>query len=202
MIAILDYGSGNLRSAEQALLRTGERVEVTADFDKCLEASGLVVPGVGAFGKCMDGLLRVRGDELIRKRLELQRPTLAICVGLQILFAQSVESPESAGVGIFPEVVERLPAKVVPHMGWNKVESNRNSEVFAGIEDERFYFVHSYAVISPEVSEDLLPSWSDYGAKFVSALEYRSLVATQFHPEKSGSAGLKLLSNWTKKIGA
>ena len=203
MIAILDYGSGNLRSAEQALTRIGGEVEVTSDFRKCLEASGLVVPGVGAFGHCMNGLRRVQGDELIRKRFELQRPTLGICVGLQVLFSGSSESPESSGVGVFQGLVERLPAKVVPHMGWNIVESNPKSELFGGVEGERFYFVHSYAALAPnEESVKLIPSWSEYGARFISALEYETLSATQFHPEKSGPAGLKFLTNWTKKTAA
>lgn len=203
MIAILDYGSGNLRSVERALSQTGAEVIVTSDFESCLNADGLVVPGVGAFGSCINGLRQVRGGEIVQIRFERQLPTLGICVGLQILFSTSSENPEASGIGILEGRVERLPARIIPHMGWNLVDSHPDSTLFQGVEDERFYFVHSYAVMQSENLESRsLTSWSEYGAKFLAAIEYGSLSATQFHPEKSGSAGLKFLSNWTRTLAA
>ena len=203
MIAILDYGSGNLRSVERALSQTGAEVVVTSDFQICLNAAGLVLPGVGAFGNCMNGLRRVRGEEIVRTRFELNRPTLGICVGLQVLFATSSEDPQAAGIGLVDGEIERLPAPVTPHMGWNLVDSHPDSELFAGVEQQRFYFVQSYAAMkSATLQLAWLPSWSEYGAEFLAAFEYRSLAATQFHPEKSGSVGLKFLSNWTKTLAA
>ena len=198
MLALLDYGSGNLRSAERALATTGKEVLITSDFETCLEAEGLVVPCVGAFGRCMAGLERVRGGELIRRRFELERPTLGICIGMQILFASSSESPDVDGVAFFPDRIERLDAPIVPHMGWNRVKCADSSSLFHGLEDEQFYFVHSYAVkaISTDAIHQPRASMSSYGEDFVAAIEHGSLSATQFHPEKSGSAGLQLLDNW------
>lgn len=204
MIALLDYGSGNLRSAERALSSTGHEVVITSDFDLSLNANGLVVPGVGAFGTCMLGLRRVQGEELIRKRFELDRPTLGICVGMQVLFDQSSESPEVDGVGIFTSRIERLSAPITPHMGWNRVSAPPDSQLFHGLNDEQFYFVHSYALKeSPRITggnEDVKVSTATYGEKFIAGIEYRSLSATQFHPEKSGDAGLQLLDNWVRSL--
>lgn len=173
---------------------------VTSDFEIALEAEGLVVPGVGAFGNCMSGLERVRGPELIRSRVQSDRPVLGICIGLQILFRGSEEDPGIDGVGIFPDLVSKLDAPIVPHMGWNRVIASPNSNLFEGVEDELFYFVHSYA--AEKVSErEATVTMSEYGDRFVAAIEYHSLAATQFHPEKSGAAGLRLLSNWVSSIG-
>ena len=201
MIAVLDYGSGNLRSAERALLTTGAEVIVTSDFQTALEADGLVVPGVGAFGSCMAGLQRVRGPELIRSRFENERPTLGICIGLQILFDSSAEDPGVTGVGLFSDRVAKLSAPITPHMGWNRVVSPDDSTLFKGIEDQLFYFVHSYAATSFGVPTARIAR-SHYGESFISAFEFRSIAATQFHPEKSGAAGLRLLRNWVSSIGA
>lgn len=202
MIALLDYGSGNLRSAERALAATGKEVTITSDFDTCLNADGLVVPGVGAFGTCMAGLERVRGGELIRNRFEMERPTLGICIGMQILFASSSESAGVEGVGIFNDTIEKLAAPIVPHMGWNRVSVAESSQLFRGISDEQFYFVHSYALkrIAPKESDPFIVSFSTYGESFVAAIESGTLSATQFHPEKSGAAGLQLLDNWVKTL--
>jgi len=198
-IAILDYGSGNLRSALRAFERAGKDVVLTSDYAVALEADGLVVPGVGAFGACMTGLKSVRGDELVRERIELARPTLGICVGMQILFAQGVEHGTHQGVGIWPATVEKLEARILPHMGWNTVEAVAGSRLFKGLEGESFYFVHSYGVIQP-VGSQALQSWTDYDTRFLAAIEDGVISATQFHPEKSGAAGLHLIENWVATL--
>ena len=197
MIAILDYGSGNLRSAQRAFATTGLEVEITSDFETALNAQGLVVPGVGAFAACMKGLQSVRGDEIVRKRLQAQRPTLGICVGMQILFAHGVEHQVSDGVGIWPATVEKLDAPILPHMGWNTIEAAQNSSLFNGVEKESFYFVHSYGV---KKSVGAHESWANYNGRFIAALEDGAIAATQFHPEKSGDAGLHLIKNWSQSL--
>jgi glutamine amidotransferase len=197
MIAILDYGSGNLRSAHRAFERSGEEVIVTSDFDIALNAKGLVVPGVGAFAACMQGLQAVRGDEIVRQRVALDRPTLGICVGMQILFAQGVEHGVHAGVGIWDATVEKLETKVLPHMGWNTVTPHKESKIFKGVESESFYFVHSYAVTK---SVGKVESYTDYEGLFIAAIEDGAMTATQFHPEKSGDAGLHLIKNWVATL--
>ena len=197
MIAILDYGSGNLRSAQRAFATTGLEVEITSDFDIALNAQGLVVPGVGAFAACMKGLQSVRGDEIVRKRLQAERPTLGICVGMQILFAHGLEHGGSDGVGIWPATVEKLDAPILPHMGWNTIEAAQNSTLFQGVENESFYFVHSYGV---KKSVGALETWADYNGRFIAALEDGAIAATQFHPEKSGDAGLHLIKNWSQSL--
>jgi glutamine amidotransferase len=199
MIAILDYGSGNLRSALRAFEQAGKEVVLTSDYKVALEAEGLVVPGVGAFGACMKGLTSVRGDELVRERTALSRPTIGICVGMQIFFAHGVEHGDHAGVGIWPATVEKLEAKVLPHMGWNTVESALDSQLFKGVEGESFYFVHSYAV-TQSASSTALESWTQYDSKFLAAIEDGVISATQFHPEKSGDAGLHLIKNWVSTL--
>jgi glutamine amidotransferase len=199
LIAILDYGSGNLRSALRAFERAGKEVILTSDYSVALEAQGLVVPGVGAFGACMTGLKSVRGDQLVRERIALGRPTIGICVGMQILFASGVEHGQHQGVGIWPSTVEKLTAKVLPHMGWNTVAAASGSQLFKGVEGESFYFVHSYGVTAP-VDGGALHSWSDYDIRFLAAIEDGVISATQFHPEKSGDAGLHLIKNWVSGL--
>jgi glutamine amidotransferase len=202
-VVVLDYGSGNLRSAERALRRAGVEVVVTADADAALNADGLVVPGVGAFAACMEGLRSVRGDRIIGRRLAGARPVLGICVGMQVLFGRGVEhGVQTDGCGEWPGTVERLKADVLPHMGWNTVTAPAGSQLFAGLAaDARFYFVHSYAARRWELeSSEPLPvplvSWAEHGEPFVAAVENGPLWATQFHPEKSGDAGAQLLRNW------
>ena len=202
-MVILDYGSGNLRSAERAVARAGAEVEVTADPHAAVEADGLVVPGVGAFSACMAGLLGVAGHRIIGKRLAGGRPVLGICVGMQILFTRGVEhGEETEGTGEWPGTVERLHADVLPHMGWNTVRAPSSSLLFSGIDpDERFYFVHSYAARRWELDSGLAGrqpevTWANHGEDFVAAVENGPLWATQFHPEKSGDAGAHLLRNW------
>jgi glutamine amidotransferase len=204
-VVVLDYGSGNLRSAMRALQRVGAQTEVTADVDAALNADGLVVPGVGAFAACMAGLRSVGGDEIIRQRLARQRPVLGICVGMQVLFGEGLEHGlRTQGCGAWPAVVGRLDAPVLPHMGWNTVCPPPGSRLLAGLSAaERFYFVHSYAVTSwPPPPGGTLPllSWTEHGQRFVAAVEDGPLCATQFHPEKSGDAGAALLSNWLETI--
>ncbi len=206
-VVVLDYGSGNLRSAQRALQRAGAQAEVTADSRAALNADGLVVPGVGAFAACMAGLLGVRGDVIIAKRLAESRPVLGICVGMQVLFTEGAEHGKlTAGCGAWPGVVQRLAAPVLPHMGWNTVCPPAGSRLLTGIgPDERFYFVHSYAVLAwpaPAGADSTAPmlTWAEHGQPFLAAVEDGPLCATQFHPEKSGDAGAALLSNWLELI--
>lgn len=199
MIAILDYGSGNLRSALRAFERAGKDVVLTSDYSVALEAEGLVVPGVGAFGACMQGLKSVRGDDLVRERIRESRPTIGICVGMQILFASGLEHGKNEGVGIWPATVEKLEAKVLPHMGWNTVSVATGSQLFKGVEGESFYFVHSYGVTT-DVEGSSVQSWTEYDSRFLAAIEDGVISATQFHPEKSGDAGLHLIKNWVSTL--
>lgn len=197
MIAILDYGSGNVRSAQRAFETSGKNVILTSDYEVALNADGLVVPGVGAFAACMQGLRNVRGDQLVRERIALQRPTLGICVGMQILFAHGVEHGNHDGVGVWDATVEKIQAPILPHMGWNTVVAGSGSALFAGIEEESFYFVHSYAV---KKKVGAIATMSHYGQDFLAAIEDGVIAATQFHPEKSGDAGLQLIKNWTNRL--
>jgi glutamine amidotransferase len=206
-VVVLDYGSGNLRSAERALRRVGADVEVTADHQAALECDGLVVPGVGAFAACMAGLRSVKGDRIIGQRLAGGRPVLGVCVGMQILFDLGIEhGVRTEGCGEWPGTVERLDAEIVPHMGWNTVRAPADSVLFDGLDAAtRFYFVHSYAV-RDWVLEPASPmpkpkvTWATHGGDFVAAAENGPLSATQFHPEKSGDAGAHLLTNWLKNL--
>ncbi len=206
-IVVLDYGSGNLRSAVRAVERAGAEVTLTSDRALAQEADGLVVPGVGAFAACVAGLRAVRGPEVIGRRLAGGRPVLGICVGMQVLFARGVEhGVETDGCDEWPGVVERLQAPVVPHMGWNTVEPPEGSTLFRGVEGERFYFVHSYAVREWTLethgrTKPPLVTWAEHGGdRFVAAVENGPLSATQFHPEKSGDAGAVLLRNWVESL--
>jgi glutamine amidotransferase len=201
-VVVLDYGSGNVHSAVKALERAGGDVELTSDRAAALEADGLVVPGVGAFAAVMESLTSARGGELVDKRLAGGRPVLGICVGMQVLFERGVErGVEADGLGEWPGAVVQLDAPVLPHMGWNTVEPDAGSVLFEGLEDERFYFVHSYAAsewplaVDPPFPRPHL-TWATHGERFLAAVENGPLSATQFHPEKSGEAGIRLLSNW------
>ncbi|WP_277212836.1 imidazole glycerol phosphate synthase subunit HisH [Isoptericola croceus] len=214
-VVVLDYGFGNVRSAVRALERVGADVELTADRHAAAEADGLVVPGVGAFAACMEGLRAVGGNQLVDRRLAGGRPVLGVCVGMQVMFGAGVEHGIRAdGLGEWDGVVERLDAPVVPHMGWSGVEAPAGSTLFAGVEQERFYFVHSYAAqtftqghdesADPRYTPPLV-TWSSHGptgsaVRFVAAVEDGPLSATQFHPEKSGDAGATLLENWVRSL--
>ena len=205
-VVVLDYGSGNVHSAVKALVAAGGDVTLTRDRDAVANADGLVVPGVGAFGAVMEQLREVRGDEMIERRLAGGRPVLGICVGMQILFDRGVEHGlDTAGLGQWPGTVVQLDAPILPHMGWNTIDAAPDSVLFAGVETERFYFVHSYAATdwtleaygafaSPRVT------FATHGERFIAAVENGPLTATQFHPEKSGEAGLRLLRNWIQSL--
>ena len=206
-VVVLSYGSGNVRSAVRALERVGADVELTADPDAVAGADGLVVPGVGAFASVMDQLRAVGAPRLIDRRLAGGRPVLGICVGMQVMFDSSTEHAgpgrSSQGLGQWPGTVERLRAEVVPHMGWSPVRPPAGTVLFDGVEDERFYFVHSYAaktdpavLLGPGPARPPLTTWATHGEDFVAAVENGALTATQFHPEKSGDAGARLLRNW------
>lgn len=209
-VVVLDYGSGNVRSAVRMLERVGASVELSADRRLVQEADGLFVPGVGNFNACMRGLRAVEGPRIIDVRLAGGRPVMGVCVGMQVLFDGSGEPSvdgQEPGLGQWPGVVERLVAPVVPHMGWSSVKAAEGSRLFSGVEHERFYFVHSYAALDWQLDPVgtmamMAPrvSWSEHGSMFVAAVENGPLVATQFHPEKSGDAGAHLLENWVATL--
>ena len=197
-VVVLDHGSGNLRSVERALQRAGADVEVTADLDAARAASGVVVPGVGAFAACMAALREAGGADLVRERLSAQRPVLGICVGMQVLFERGTEhGVTTEGIGVLPGEVTRLQADVVPHTGWNTVTVPAGSALFAGLAGEHFYFVHSYAAHDVPGA---LTTVTEHGEAFAAAVELGALSATQFHPEKSGDAGAALLVNWLRSL--
>ena len=205
-VVVLDYGIGNIHSAVKALEYAGAKVELTADPIKVQDADGLVVPGVGAFAAVMEALNKVKAPELIDKRLAGGKPVLGICVGLQVMFEKGLEHDlETDGLGQWPGVVAKLASPKLPHMGWNNVSVATGSKIFAGVENELFYFVHSYAAKEFSLQVDLpfiapAVSFAEYGEKFVAAVENGPLTGVQFHPEKSGEAGISLLRNWLGTI--
>lgn len=213
-VAVLDYGSGNLRSAVQALRHVGADAYLVTDADEASEADGLVVPGVGSFAACMASLEAAHAGRIIGRRLAGGRPVLGICVGMQVMFEAGLEAPVGAvervrtpGLGEWPGEVRRLEAEILPHMGWSHVSPPAGTRLFAGIESERFYFVHSYAAteldLGPEGSSAIprpMLTWSQHGEPFIAAVENGALSATQFHPERSGDAGLALLRNWLETL--
>lgn len=198
MIAILDYGSGNLRSAQRAFELTGHQCIITSDPDLALNADGLVVPGVGAFGACMKQLLDIKGDEIIRERVAKNKPLLGICVGAQILFEYGTEKGSTRGVGIFEGEVSVINAETLPHVGWNTVKAAEPTQLLRGLDGASFYFVHSYAAKN-EVAGAYV-SWSHYGENIIAAIERGPVSATQFHPEKSGANGARLIQNWSEAL--
>ena len=205
-VVVFDYGTGNVHSAVKALEAAGADVELTGNRKRAQEADGLLVPGVGAFTAVAEALRASHGDEVIDRRLAGGRPVLGICVGMQIMFDRGVENGlETEGLGEWPGTVDLIRADVVPHMGWNTVRAPEDSMLFDGLRDERFYFVHSYAAQDWTLHpEGPFPkpkfTWADHGVPFVAAVENGPLSATQFHPEKSGSAGIRLLRNWVRSL--
>ncbi len=205
-VAVFDYGSGNVHSACRALEAAGAEVVLTSDRKVLLEADGMLLPGVGAFASVMRNLTKHNADSLVDQRLTAGRAVLGICVGMQVMFEHGVEHGlDTEGLGQWPGSVTMLDAPTLPHMGWSKVSPDPKSVLFEGVEEERFYFVHSYAAKSWEL--DIQPpfvkaalTWSEHGDRFLAAVENGPLSATQFHPEKSGEAGLQLLRNWIRTI--
>ena len=202
MIAIIDYGAGNLRSVYKALQFIGAPCEITGDAHKIAHAPGVILPGVGSFGDCMDNLRRRGLDGPVRaaalEAMAGKRPFLGICLGLQLLFGSSEESPGVPGLGVLPGRVEKLPfgpGLKVPHMGWNSVSLRKAGGVFGGIpEGSYFYFVHSFRVCAQDEAD--VAARAEYGVAFDAAAARGLLAATQFHPEKSGETGLLLLKNF------
>ena len=203
-VVVLDHGSGNLRSAKRALARVGADVEVTDDLRAAAAADGLVVPGVGAYAACMEGIDALGAGPVISDRVRDGRPVLGICVGMQVLFGVGEEhGVTTKGLGLVPGAVTRLDAPVVPHMGWNVVDWPTGTRLGAGVPaGTRFYFVHSYAAaVRPALADaGISVAVATHGNPFVAAIEAGCLWATQFHPEKSGDAGATLLANWVAEL--
>lgn len=205
-VVVLDYGSGNIHSASRALEHAGATVTVTADRRAAQEAHGLVIPGVGAFAAVMQQLAAVRGPDIIDRRLAGGRHVLGICVGMQIMFDHGDErGTHTEGLGQWPGTISTLDAPQLPHLGWNTVDAADGSTLFASVENERFYFVHSFAARHWQLethgrTTPPLVTWATHGHPFVAAVENGPLSATQFHPEKSGAAGLQLLTNWVNTL--
>ncbi len=201
-VVILDYGSGNLRSAERAVARTGVTVTVTSDLGLAAEADGLVVPGVGAYAACMAGIEALDAGPVIAARVAAGKPVLGICVGMQILFESGVEhGVETKGLGLLPGSVTRLSAERIPHMGWNTVAVPDGSALLAGLaRDARFYFVHSYAAQDLDLLNGALVTTASHDQPFAAVVEAGALSAAQFHPEKSADSGSTLLRNWVATL--
>lgn len=197
-MGLLDYGSGNLHSAARALAGAGAEVTVSSDLGDLRALDGLVVPGVGAFAACMDGLRLSGGVDLIHEWAEAERPLLGICVGHQVLFGEGREHGQiTPGIGLYDGTVVALQARRIPHMGWNTVDPGDTRMLFDGLRGERFYFVHSYAAPGPVASARVATAEHE-GARFVAAAQHGSVSSTQFHPEKSGAAGARLIANWLR----
>ena len=201
-VVVVDYGSGNLRSAERALAKVGAQVRMVTAAGDAGECDGVVVPGVGAFAACMAGVRASGADSLVRDRVAAGRPVLGICVGMQVMYdAGDEHGVHTEGIGVLDGRVERLDADVLPHMGWNTVDAPDGSRLFDGVADERFYFVHSYGVLADSTSTGEATLATHGRSSFAAAVEHGVLTATQFHPEKSGDAGLHLLENWVRSLG-
>jgi glutamine amidotransferase len=199
-VAVLDYGMGNLRSVAKAVERVGGEAAIAADAEEVRRADALVVPGVGAFGACVGNLQAAGLDGVIKEFLNLGRPMLGVCLGMQVLFETGEEGGARPGLGILHGTVARLPVGVkVPHMGWNQARWVRDHPLLAGIPSgTSFYFVHSYACFPAD--DEVVVGETDYGTRFASAVARGNLFATQFHPEKSGDAGLEIYRNLIKEI--
>jgi glutamine amidotransferase len=198
VIAVLDYGIGNLRSAEKALQHVGVDAALTSDPVVARQAAGVVLPGVGAFGRCMEQLRESGLEPVVHETIDGGKPFLGICVGMQMLFDTSEEAPGVKGLGIITGEVRRLvTTERLPHMGWNTLQIRTGSKLFDGIDDGSWlYFVHSYAPVPDD--EAVIAATADYGGPVVAAVEQGRVWATQFHPEKSAANGLRLLKNFAE----
>lgn len=196
MIAIIDYGMGNLASVRNAFLKLGYKAFTTSNPDEIMKADKVVLPGVGAFSDAINNITKLGIDVTIRDIVNMQKPLLGICLGLQLLFTESEENGINKGLDIIKGRVTKLPPVYkVPHMGWNEIITSNDSRLFKGINPKsHFYFVHSYYVVPNDFT--VISAQTDYGVNFVSAIEKDNLFATQFHPEKSGEIGLKILKNF------
>ncbi len=203
MVAIIDYGAGNLSSVKKALDYLGAESEITQDKEKILTASHVILPGVGSFGDAMHSMQERGLVETVKKAALSGKPFLGICLGLQLLFESSDESPNVKGLGILNGKIITIPKDTglkVPHMGWNSVSLKQNNGIFSNIEDNSyFYFVHSYYLDGAD--EDVIAATAEYGVTIECAVQKGNLCATQFHPEKSSKIGLKLLENFLKSEG-
>ena len=202
MIAMIDYDAGNIKSVEKALLLLGQEVEVTGDPERILKAEKVILPGVGAFGDAMENLKRAGLDEVIRRVAAKGTPFMGICLGLQLLFERSDEAPGAKGLGLLEGEILKIPDQEglkIPHMGWNSLELRNQSGLFSGLEEDPYvYFVHSYYLHADDPS--VVSSTTEYGVRIDASIQRGKLFATQFHPEKSGRTGLKMLQNFVAQI--
>jgi imidazole glycerol-phosphate synthase subunit HisH len=202
MIAIIDYGSGNLKSIRNGFQKIGADVLVTQDKDKLKKADTIILPGVGAFGNAMEHLKKY--EEIIRQHIHDEKVFLGVCLGLQVLFSESEESPLVKGLNVFPGKVVRFPENLrndglkIPHMGWNNLNIKQKSPLLEGIGRDYMYFVHSYYA-QPD-DEDVVVATVDYGVEVPAVVGQDNVFATQFHPEKSGAAGLEILKNFLERV--
>ena len=198
MIAIIDYGAGNIRSVSKALRHIGCECRVTRDNDEIMNADGAVLPGVGSFGDTVNSLTSYGIKETVKEFIASGKPFLGICLGLQLLFPGSEESPEAEGLAVFEGSITRIPdgeGLKIPHMGWNSLEINPKSRLFQGIEANPYvYFVHSFFLHARD--RELVAATTEYGVTIDAAIEKGNVFATQFHPEKSGETGLRILKNF------
>lgn len=198
MIAVIDYGGGNIQSVYKALKFIGCECKITCDKNEIINADGAILPGQGSFGDCIDSMRKNGIDEAVKSFIDSGKPFLGICVGLQLLFEGSEENPETAGLGIFNGKIKKIPngeGLKIPHMGWNSINILNNEGVFKGIEDNSYvYFVHSYYLDAED--KNIVSAQTEYGVKIDAAVTRGNVTATQFHPEKSGETGLKMLRNF------
>lgn len=198
MIAIIDYGAGNIQSVYKALKYLGIDCAITSDKNEILNADGAILPGQGEFSDCMNSITESGIKDTVMEFINTGKPFLGICVGLQLLFEGSEESPDTKGLGIFKGIIKRIPngeGLKIPHMGWNSIDIVKNDKLFNGVDNgSYFYFVHSYYLDAEE--KDIVSTQTEYGVKIDASVSRDNIYATQFHPEKSGEIGLKLLGNF------